>query len=362
MKQFFGLCLLLGTVKLPSVRDFFSNNPLYFHPIAKQVMSGRRFEQLLNCFSVEYTCENLGENIILDGTMKKISPLFDILIKNFQNALLPDEQLSLDESLLLHRGRLSFRQYIKYKKARYGIKFYELCTPDGYVLNIEMYKGKTNVNATTVDQTSKIDSLVLRLTDPYLDKGHCLFMDNYYNSFNLLKKFFEKQTHTTGTLRNNRKGNPKQIINKKIKKGEHIWKQKQSVYVSKWKDKRDVLCITTKYQPSMLLTKNRFGQEKVKPVEISKYNEYMSGIDRADQMVNYYSSPRKTLKWYKKVLFHLLDITIWNTFYLYKKHFKCYDMRFKEFRDLIIKNFLQISPTVTATELFCLKNKKKIRK
>jgi len=78
----------------------------------------------------------------------------------------------------------------------------------------------------------------------------------------------------------------------------------------------------------------------------------MSEIDRADQMVNYYSSPRKTLKWYKKVLFHLLDITIWNSFYLYKKHFKCYDMHFKQFRDLIMNFFLQISPTVTATKLF----------
>jgi len=110
-----------------------------------------------------------------------------------------------------------------------------------------MYKGKTNVNATTIGQTSKIDSLVLRLMDPYLDMGHCLFMDNYYNSFNLSKKLLDRQTHTTGTLRNNRKGNPKQITQKKIKKGEHVWKQKQSVYVSKWKDKRDVLSITTKF-------------------------------------------------------------------------------------------------------------------
>jgi len=215
MKQFFGLCLLLGAIKFPSVRDFFSNNPLYCHPIAKHDMSGRRFEQLLNCFSVEY----ISEDVILDGPMKKINPLFDKLIKNFQNAFFPNEQLSLDESLLLHRGRLSFRQYIKNKKARYRIKFYELCTPDGYVLNIEMYKGKTNVNATTIGQTSKIDSLVLRLMDPYLDMGHSLFMDNYYNSFNLFKKLLDRQTHTTGTLRNNRKGNPKQITQKKIKKG-----------------------------------------------------------------------------------------------------------------------------------------------
>lgn len=80
----------------------------------------------------------------------------------------------------------------------------------------------------------------------------------------------EKKTHTTGTLRSNRKGNPKDVVQKKIKKGEHIWKRKSSVYVSKWKDKRDVLCITTKYQPKIILSKNKYGQEKLKPIEIVK--------------------------------------------------------------------------------------------
>jgi hypothetical protein len=89
----------------------------------------------------------------------------------------------------------------------------------------------------------------------------------------------------------------------------------------------------------MAITKNRFGQEILKPVEISMYSEYMSGIDRAGQIVNYYSSPRKILKWYKKVLFHLLEITIWNTFYINKNNFRFYDMPFEEFIDLVIKFF-----------------------
>jgi len=81
--------------------------------------------------------------------------------------------------------------YIYNNKARYRIKFYELSTLDEYVLNIEIYKGKTNLNTITVDRTSKIYSLVLKLLDPYLDKGHCLFMDNYYNCFNLLKNYLK---------------------------------------------------------------------------------------------------------------------------------------------------------------------------
>jgi len=44
--------------------------------------------------------------------------------------------------MLLWKGRLLFWQYIKNKKNKYGIKFFELCTPDGYVLNAEIYKEK----------------------------------------------------------------------------------------------------------------------------------------------------------------------------------------------------------------------------
>lgn len=47
----------------------------------------------------------------------------------------------------------------------------------------------------------------------------------------------------------------------------------------------------------------------------------MSEVDRCDQMVSYYNTPRKTFKWYKKVLLHLLDVVVWNTFYIYKNCF-----------------------------------------
>lgn len=123
------------------------------------------------------------------------------LIINFQANFNPNEALSLDESMLLWRGRLVFKQYIKNKKHKYGIKFYELCTPDGYVLNMEIYKGKTD----GVSNGSKINDLVNRLMKPYLNKGHHLYMDNYYNSIDLSNQLFKQKTHTTGTLRRNRK-------------------------------------------------------------------------------------------------------------------------------------------------------------
>lgn len=134
--------------------------------------------------------------------------MLDLLIKIFNEAYTPGKQLSLDESLLLFRGRLSFKQYIKTKAAKYGIKFYELTTSDGYVLNIIIYKGKeTNLT----EYGSKTAKLVLQLMQPYLNKGHHLLMDNFYNSVDLSTHLLSKKTHTTGTLRSNRKNNPKML-------------------------------------------------------------------------------------------------------------------------------------------------------
>ncbi|KAI0980031.1 hypothetical protein GJ496_001403 [Pomphorhynchus laevis] len=51
--------------------------------------------------------------------------------------------------------------------------------------------------------------------------------------------------HTNTT--SNRKGLPQEITRRKLRKGEHVWRRQNQTYVSKWKDKRDVLCLTTAY-------------------------------------------------------------------------------------------------------------------
>lgn len=333
LHSFLGICILQGQIKYPSIRKLFSMNPLYYAPVFHYTLSGRRFEDILRCFSCAYS-----QQINKSDRLNKVRPLLNILLLNFRNAYYPAEQLSLDESLFLFRGRLSFRVYMKGKKSRYGIKFYELCTSDGYVLNMKIYKGKSE----EVEGLSKIEALVLELMEPYLDRGHHLFLDNYYNSILLSKSLLERRTHSTGTLRKNRKGNPKALVNYKLKKGEHKWQRKGKIYISMWKDKREVLCITTKYHPKLIQVQNRFGKTVTKPEEVARYNDYMSGIDRCDQMVSYYSSPRKSIRWYKKVMFHLLDVAIWNSFYAMKKHTQNMKLSLLEYRENLVRELLNI--------------------
>lgn len=101
--------------------------------------------------------------------------------------------------------------------------------------------------------------------------------------------------------------------------------------------------ISTLNHPKLVETSNRYGKKLTKPEEIAIYNRFMSGIDRSDQMVSYYSSPRKTLRWYKKVFFHLLDVAVWNSYYilLYKKYCqKNKKYEFITYRDDLIRKMI----------------------
>ena len=53
----------------------------------------------------------------------------------------PCEDLFVDESLVLFKGRLFFKQYIRTKRSRFGIKLYELCTHNGILLGFMIYHG-----------------------------------------------------------------------------------------------------------------------------------------------------------------------------------------------------------------------------
>jgi len=47
---------------------------------------------------------------------------------------------------------------------------------------------------------------------------------------------------------------------------------------------------------------------------IQDYNRHMKYVDKSDHMTNSYSVSRRTCIWTKKLFFHLMDLTILNSF------------------------------------------------
>ena len=92
---------------------------------------------------------------------------------------------------MLWHGRLVFRQYIKNKHHKYGIKFYELCSDDGLVLTVEAYCGQGFIVEHNLCQTAVS---VLKIMNPFLNKGYHVFTDNYYSSVALTEFLSKKST------------------------------------------------------------------------------------------------------------------------------------------------------------------------
>ncbi|KAJ8913139.1 hypothetical protein NQ315_006057 [Exocentrus adspersus] len=84
---------------------------------------------------------------------------------------------------------------------------------------------------------------------------------------------------------------------------------------------------------------SRSGRPKKKSLSIVEYNRYMSDIDLQDQMMAYYPSNRKTIRWYKKVGIHVIETMLYNSFMLYNKH-SAKKISFLDFWHSIIEELL----------------------
>ena len=89
----------------------------------------------------------------------------------------------------------------------------------------------------------------------------------------------------------------------------------------KFKDKKDVCMLTTLHDETLVDRPDRRhrNQRQTKPACTDDYNKFMGGVDRADQLIKPYEIPRKSLKWYKKLAMHFLQLATLNSFLLYKK-------------------------------------------
>ena len=134
--------------------------------------------------------------------------------------------------------------------------------------------------------------------EKFLGKGYHLCTHSFYNSFELTKHMINQKTCICGTLRTDRESSPKECTKAKLKKGDVISRNREGVVVAKWKDKRDLLMISNLHSLQMIEVTNRRGEKKMKPNIIKDYNQYMSGVDRTEQMISYYDCLKKIIRWY----------------------------------------------------------------
>ena len=163
--------------------------------------------------------------------------------ERFRKVYQPGKQLSVDESLILFKGQLHFKQYIKTKRRRFGIKLYELTTSNGITLDLLVYPGKEMFSGddpnSDMPTTECIPSVLM---EPFLGKGHILFTDNYYTSSSLASFFLDNQTHLCGTICPNRRHYPKEIVSTNLQWSEAVFykaKNGKAMLACKYRSHKD---------------------------------------------------------------------------------------------------------------------------
>ncbi|CAL8084781.1 unnamed protein product [Orchesella dallaii] len=299
--RYLAVRIIMRIDQKPEMAMYWSKDPILGSIVVRDILSSDRFYEIQRYLHLSDTeTPNESDKIF------KIRKLWDLTMNNFQNLVVPNDFLSVDESLVKSRARIKFKQFIPTKRNRFGVKTFSLVDErTGFIVNSVIYEGKAmsaenqTVSAADKKQFGHGGGIVLQLCQPYLGEFRTIFADNYFNSPNLAEKLLKENTYLCGTLRSGRLNAPKPP--KGMKRGDlevRHDEQDAEIMVEFWRDKGVVKMISTGFEHALVETNNAAGAPKQKLKTIIEYNNYARGIDRADQMMGLYDTGRKTMKWY----------------------------------------------------------------
>ena len=320
MIKFIALLLLQGLVQKPVERWFWSKRPIINTPFFGKIMSQQQYSLMMKYLHFENS-ETFDASTHPNPKLRKIYDLHDMLTKNFKRIYIPEQEISIDESLLKYKGLLGWKQFIPTKRARFGIKLYQLCeSKSGYIWHSIIYTGKDTSLNEKYKSPNSASNVVMSLMHDLLGHGYTLITDNFYTCPDLAEMLIKEKTDIYGTMRANRKNLPKLIKTKKLKKGEIVAFQKGKICVLKWQDKKPLCMLSTVHSTDSVEVASKRKSQK-KPIVVVDYNKSMGGVDLSDQCLSYYKITRdRQRKYYKKIFRHLLDQAVWNSFVIFKKN------------------------------------------
>lgn len=166
----------------------------------------------------------------------------------------------------------------------------------------------------------------------------------------LAEDLLEDQIYSCATTRANRKDFPKDLAAnnphvKRLKQGEALFRRKNNVIATTWKDKKLVHFISTESNPVGNESVNRKQRDgtivQVPTVPVVKtYNKSMGGVDLHDQLRGYYALGTKSRKWWRYLFWFCIDLSIVNAFILEQKAINHRSRTQLKFRVELAKNLI----------------------
>ncbi|KAJ8886192.1 hypothetical protein PR048_012401 [Dryococelus australis] len=175
-------------------------------------------------------------------------------------------ELSIDENIILFKGRSTLKQYNPMKLIKRGCKLWAMADQTGYTLAFKVYQGKDELAETEFQGYGLGERVVLELA-----------RHKYILIIIFLRPYFLRDWQQ-------KKHTPKNLTDGK--------KLDRDVGYFKWKDTKRVHLVSNFHGSEITIVKrkNRSGNSKNVgcPTVVADYNQHMGGVDHADRLRQLY--------------------------------------------------------------------------
>lgn len=331
MKCFIAILILSGYNDLPSKRMYWEQSLDTRNELVYNSMRRNRFEQILRFLHL-----TSNDNMDPGDKLWKIRPFVDKIKGKCRRYFVAEKDLAFDESMVKYYGKHSCKQFLRAKPIRFGYKVWCLNTIMGYLIDFEIYQGKSVTPDVGIERNfgkaaAPLVKMIEELPDNLKSLPFSFYFDNLFTTFSLLSYLRLKGYGGTGTIRENRLPRSCPLSDKKLlgkkERGyfENTISKTDGILIAKWVDNSVVCIATNQYGVNPVTNVRRYSQKEKKHIQVSRpallaeYNKKMGGTDRMDQNVGQYRIQIRNRKWYWALFTWLIDISINNAWCLYRK-------------------------------------------
>jgi hypothetical protein len=128
----------------------------------------------------------------------------------------PHQELSIDETLFLFKGRVKFRQRMPMKPQSTGLKYFIMADNSGYIVDAFLYKGSGTKEVKIKGKEEKKNrdesqtALIVDYFIKQLKEKHIFYMDMYYGGMYVMENVINTGHAAVLTCQGNR---PKELFN-----------------------------------------------------------------------------------------------------------------------------------------------------
>lgn len=210
MRTFIAILYVTGIIRMPSVRNYWARSVTGL-PFVKNAISRDRFLKIKQFIHV---CNN--NELDTNDKFAKVTPFNAMLNRKFMQFGIFSHHLSIDEQMIAYFGRHSCKMFIKGKPIRFGFKYWNICSSEGYCFQFLPYAG---VSQSYDKKFGLGENVVVQLLGFCAEpKHHTVAFDNFFTSHKLMVRLNAEGYFAVGAVRENRTGGAPLLKAKEMKK------------------------------------------------------------------------------------------------------------------------------------------------